>query len=193
MAAIVTSSLVEKSRSIVPVVPSAVPSAFCILTVSVNVFASNVEATPPVGKPVQFVNTPDVGVPKIGVMRVGDVAKVKAPEPVSSEHNVAICEEVEDVIPVIGKPVQLVRVPDAGVPSAGAVNVGEVNVLLVKVSVPARVVKSPSVKLVLYSAIVPFLRLAFVIFLLAGVPAGSSTIYSTSSSLAEVSSVKFCT
>ena len=98
----------------------------------------------------------------------------------------ATCAEVEEVIPVIGRPVQLVRVPDAGVPSAGAVNV-----LFVKVSVPAKVAKSPSVKLVLYSAIVPFFKLALVIFRDKGVPAGSSTMYKTSSSLADVSSVRF--
>ena len=37
--------------------------------------------------------------------------------------------------PLIGRPVQLVSVPEAGVPSAGAVRVGDVRVLFVKVSV----------------------------------------------------------
>ena len=37
------------------------------------------------------------------------------------------------VPPSIGRPVQFVRVPDAGVPSAGLVNVGLVNVGLVNV------------------------------------------------------------
>ena len=46
------------------------PNAFCILTVSVNVFASNVEATPPVGKPVQFVKVPLDGVPNTGAENV---------------------------------------------------------------------------------------------------------------------------
>ena len=145
MAAIVTSSLVEKSRSIVPVVPSAVPNAFCILTVSVNVFASNVEATPPVGKPVQFVKVPDVGVPRIGVTRVGLVLKTRRLVPVSSETNVATCADVEDVIPVIGSPVQLVKVPLLGVPKIGVVSVGEVKVLFVSVSVPANVANVPVV------------------------------------------------
>ena len=68
-----------------------------------------------------------------------------------------------------------------------------VKVFPVNVSVPAKVAKSPSVKLVLYSAIVPFFKLALVIFRDKGVPAGSSTIYKTSSSLAEVSAVRSCT
>ena len=148
-------------------------------------------ARPAKGKPVQLVNVPDVGVPRIGVTRVGLVLNTRRLVPVSSETNVATCADVEDVIPVIGRPVQLVRVPDAGVPSAGAVNTGLVKVLLVKVSVPAKLTKSPSVSEVLYSAIVPFFKLALVIFRDKGVPAGSSTIYKTSSSLADVSSVRF--
>jgi len=48
-------------------------------------------------------------------------------------------------IPVAtGRPVQLVNVPDEGVPRAGVVSVGDVSVLLVSVSVPANVAKSPS-------------------------------------------------
>ena len=43
----------------------------------------------------------------------------------------------------IGRPVQLVNVPDAGVPNAGVVNVGLVRVLLVNVSVPASVANVP--------------------------------------------------
>lgn len=37
------------------------------------------------GKPVAFVRVPDDGVPSAGVTRVGEVAKTKAPLPVSSE------------------------------------------------------------------------------------------------------------
>jgi hypothetical protein len=36
-----------------------------------------------IGKPVQLVNVPLVGVPKSGVTKVGDVANTSAPEPVS--------------------------------------------------------------------------------------------------------------
>lgn len=46
---------------------------------------------------------------------------------------------------VIGRPVQLVNVPDAGVPNTGAVIVGLVNVLLVSVSDPANVASVPVV------------------------------------------------
>ena len=83
-------------------------------------------ASPANGNPVQFVNTPDVGVPSRGVTKVGDVLNTNNPEPVSSEHSVAISADVEDVIPVIGKPVHDVNVPDAGIPSAGVTNVGDV-------------------------------------------------------------------
>ena len=38
-----------------------------------------------IGSPVALVNTPDAGVPKAGVTKVGLVAKTKAPVPVSSE------------------------------------------------------------------------------------------------------------
>jgi hypothetical protein len=43
---------------------------------------------------VQFVKVPDVGVPKRGVTKVGEVAKTRAPDPVSSEIKVAIPAEV---------------------------------------------------------------------------------------------------
>ena len=50
----------------------------------------NVPVTPvDSGKPVQFVNVPDVGVPRIGVISVGLVAKTSAPDPVSSVTAVA--------------------------------------------------------------------------------------------------------
>jgi hypothetical protein len=48
--------------------------------VSVASFAARI-----VGSPVQFVNTPEVGVPKSGVVRVGLVANTSNPDPVSSE------------------------------------------------------------------------------------------------------------
>ena len=50
------------------------------------------------------------------------------------------------VTPVVkGKPVALVKVPEAGVPKTGAVMIGLVKVLLVNVSVPAKVAKVPVV------------------------------------------------
>lgn len=74
--------------------------------------------------------------PKLGVVRLGLVAKTNAPEPVSSvtaaarfalegvARNVAM-PDPKPLIPVLtGNPVQFVSVPDAGVPKAGVTNVG---------------------------------------------------------------------
>ena len=85
-----------------------------------------------IGSPVQLVKVPDVGVPNIGVTKVGLVANTNAPDPVSSvtaafkftlegdERNVAIPEPKPETPVVIGNPIQLVNVPDAGVPNIGA-------------------------------------------------------------------------
>ena len=89
-----------------------------------------------IGRPVQLVKVPEVGVPSNGVVRVGDVANTKSPVPVSSVT--AVAKLAEDGVakkvatPVanpetpdeIGKPVQLVRVPEPGVPNAGVMKVG---------------------------------------------------------------------
>jgi hypothetical protein len=91
-----------------------------------------------IGKPVQFVSVPLVGVPSNGVTRVGDVANTSAPDPVSSvtaaakfalegvAKNVAIPAPSPEIPVLIGNPVQLVNVPLAGVPRAGVTNVGDV-------------------------------------------------------------------
>lgn len=89
-----------------------------------------------IGSPVQLVKVPEVGVPNTGVTNVGVFANTKAPVPVSSDtaearlaldgvaRNVATFVP-KPLIPVdTGKPVQLVKVPEAGVPSAGVTNVG---------------------------------------------------------------------
>lgn len=83
-----------------------------------------------IGKPVQLVNVPDVGVPRTGVTSVGLVAKTSAPDPVSSvtaaakfaddgvARNVAT-PVARPLTPVeIGSPEQFVSVPLDGVPSA---------------------------------------------------------------------------
>jgi hypothetical protein len=89
-----------------------------------------------IGKPVILVATPEAGVPSAGVTRVGDVAKTKAPEPVSFvtaaakladdgvAKNVATPEPRPDTPVEMGKPVVLVRTPLAGVPRAGVTSVG---------------------------------------------------------------------
>ena len=100
--------------------------------------AANPETPVEIGKPVQLVRVPDVGVPNNGVVRVGDVANTKSPVPVSSVT--AVIKLADDGVakkvatpaakpetPVeIGRPVQLVRVPEDGVPKAGVTRVGEV-------------------------------------------------------------------
>jgi hypothetical protein len=43
---------------------------------------------------VQLDRLPEVGVPRTGVTKVGDVANTRAPEPVSSVTAAAICAEV---------------------------------------------------------------------------------------------------
>ena len=79
---------------------------------------------------------PLVGVPKIGVTKVGDVANTFAPVPVSSvkaaaklalvgvAKNVATPVARPDTPVLIGKPVALVKVALDGVPKAGVTNVG---------------------------------------------------------------------
>ena len=88
------------------------------------------------GNPVQFVRVPEVGVPNIGVMKVGEVLNTKEPVPVSSVTDAAklalvgVAKKVaipaaKPLMPVlIGKPMQLVKVPDVGVPKIGLTIVG---------------------------------------------------------------------
>jgi hypothetical protein len=98
-----------------------------------------------------LVNVTLVGVPKIGVTKVGEVANTKDPEPVSSETAVArlalegVAKNVAIPVPkpetpvLIGNPVAFVKTPLEGVPSAGVVKVGLVSVLFVSVCVPVSV------------------------------------------------------
>ena len=85
-----------------------------------------------------MVNTPEEGVPNAGVTKVGVLANTKLPLPVSSVIALLRLAELEvakkvftpvprpDTPVDIGNPVQLVKVPDAGVPKTGVTNVGEV-------------------------------------------------------------------
>lgn len=127
-----------------PPVPEGVPAK------SVATPAPRPDTPVEIGSPVQFVSVPAEGTPMFGVVSTGLVAKTKAPEPVSSEtaaarfaldgvaKNVAMPDPRPEIPVEIGKPVQFVSVPDAGVPSTGAVMTGAVRVLLVSVSVVAR-------------------------------------------------------
>jgi hypothetical protein len=90
------------------------------------------------GRPVALVKTAAEGVPSAGVTNVGEVAKTRAPVPVSSVTAVArlvedgVAKKVATPVPrpdtpvLMGSPVALVKVPDAGVPRAGVTRVGEV-------------------------------------------------------------------
>jgi hypothetical protein len=79
-----------------------------------------------IGKPVQLVSTPDVGVPSRGVTRVGLVESTLAPEPVEVVTPVPPLETPNvPVTPVVsGRPVAFVRTPEVGVPSNGVTSVG---------------------------------------------------------------------
>jgi hypothetical protein len=86
-----------------------------------------VPVTPVVkGRPVTLVITPEVGVPKIGVTRVGEVFSTLLPEPVLVVTPVPPLETPNvPVIPVdSGRPVAFVSIPDVGVPNAGVTRVG---------------------------------------------------------------------
>ena len=65
-----------------------------VLSLSVIVTVVATPAVKPLAVPVQFVKTPEAGVPKAGVTNVGLVAKTKEPEPVSSLITPLNCAEV---------------------------------------------------------------------------------------------------
>jgi len=83
-----------------------------------------------IGSPVAFVRVPEEGVPRAGVTNVGEVAKTKAPDPVSpvtADARLAlegVARNVATPVPnpltpvEIGRPVALVSVPLDGVPRA---------------------------------------------------------------------------
>jgi hypothetical protein len=60
---------------------------------NVATLAANPETPVEIGKPVQLVRVPDVGVPNNGVVRVGEVANTKRPDPVSSDITPANSDE----------------------------------------------------------------------------------------------------
>jgi hypothetical protein len=86
-----------------------------------------VPVTPVVsGSPVTLVITPLAGVPKAGVTSVGLLERTALPVPVDVVTPVPprATERVPVVPAIIGRPVALVNVTDAGVPSVGFDNVG---------------------------------------------------------------------
>lgn len=99
----------------------------------------NVPVTPDVnGNPVQFVKVPEAGVPNTGVVNVGllkvgllDNTLLPLPVDVVTPLPPLATGNVPVVPPSIGRPVQFVRVPEAGVPRAGVIRVGEFRSALV--------------------------------------------------------------
>ena len=81
-----------------------------------------------IGRPVQLVNTPEAGVPRAGVTRVGEVLKTVLPVPVEVVTPVPpLATGRVPVTPVVsGNPVAFVNTPEAGVPNAGVTSVGDV-------------------------------------------------------------------
>ena len=89
-----------------------------------------------IGKPVAFVKLIAEGVPKLGVTKVGEVAKTKAPVPVSSEITPANSAEVVAAI-IFNLSVVITKVFEVGIvvpftleavatPKTGVTKVGEV-------------------------------------------------------------------
>lgn len=131
--------------------PDPVSSVTAVRKLALDGVARNVATPVPkpetpveMGKPVQLVSVPLDGVPRTGVVRVGDesvgdVPKTSAPDPVSSvtadarlalegvARNVATPVPRPETPVEIGRPVQLVNVPDDGVPRTGVTKVGDVD------------------------------------------------------------------
>jgi hypothetical protein len=87
-----------------------------------------VPVTPVVrGSPVALVSVADVGVPKIGVTSVGEVARTLLPEPVEVVTPVPPFStgRVPATPVVSGRPVAFVKVPDDGVPNTPPLTTGE--------------------------------------------------------------------
>jgi hypothetical protein len=88
-----------------------------------------VPVTPVVkGSPVAFVKVAAEGVPRLGVVRAGDVERTTLPDPVDVVTPVPprATERVPVVPATIGSPVALVKVAADGVPRFGVTSVGDV-------------------------------------------------------------------
>jgi len=123
-----------------PVSSVSAAAKFALLGVARNVatFVPNPDMPVDTGRPVALVSVADVGVPRMGVTSVGEVANTFAPLPVSSVNtvarlallgvarNVATPEARPDTPVDMGRPVMFVAMPEDGVPSAGVTSVGDV-------------------------------------------------------------------
>jgi hypothetical protein len=127
--------VLAKTSAPVPVSSVTAEARFALEGVARNVatFAPNPETPVLIGRPVQFVRVPDVGVPRSGVVRDGDVPNTSAPEPVSPVTAAArlaelgVCSHVATPDPKAVKPVPPLpsgRVPDTSAVRLTAPNVG---------------------------------------------------------------------
>jgi hypothetical protein len=94
-------------------------------------FAAKPDTPVEIGRPVQFVRVPEVGVPNNGVVKVGEVANTKSPLPVSSDITPANSEEdvaanTFSLLPVVVK-----------VPAVGNVTLVAAVVVRVRLNAPA--------------------------------------------------------
>lgn len=157
------------------------------------------------GNPVQFVNVPEVGVPKRGVTNVGDVAKTAAPLPVSSVRAVDKFAELKDpkevafptevmapirlafvvtfpavnpeAVPVIFVPTSADGVPRAGVTSVGLVANTAAPLPVSSVNAPERLADVNDPRLVaLPTEVTAPVKFAFVVTLPAVRPAAVPVI-----------------
>ncbi len=129
---------VAKTSAPVPVSPVTAAARLAVDGVARKVATPVPRPLTPVamGRPVAFVSVAADGVPRFGVVSVGEVPKTKAPVPVSSvtaairfaldgvPKNVATPVPKPETPVEIGNPVALVSVPLAGVPRMGATRVG---------------------------------------------------------------------
>jgi len=158
----------EVANTAAPLPVSSVKAAakFALLGVAKKVATPVPNPDTPVliGKPVAFVKVPLVGVPRMGVTRVGDVANTKAPDPVSSviaEAKLAlegVAKRVATPVPKpltpveIGRPVAFVKTAELGVPRAGVTSVGEFDnttlVVPVLVVTPVPPLETPKVPVI---------------------------------------------
>ena len=131
---------VSKTSPPLPVSPVTADARLALDGVARNVATPVPRPLTPVeiGKPVQLVSVPLVGVPSKGVTNVGEVSNTRPPLPVSpvtAEARFAldgVAKKVATPVPrpdtpvEMGRPVQLVNVPLVGVPKRGVVSVGDV-------------------------------------------------------------------
>lgn len=112
---VVTVGDVAKTRRPLPVSSVIAAARFALDGVASTVAmpAPSPETPVPIGRPVAFVSVTDDGVPRAGVIRVGEFAKTIAPLPVSSE--IAPAMPADNVVAVKSDVALPIRIPDSDV------------------------------------------------------------------------------